>query len=92
MVPVASALQMQRKPALKPTHSQEEVMMAEDYFWDDGKYGGVLEQAAWGSVQASGSYHSAAMNARVGGVKRRSWQLGYLTKVGACAAHDESLG
>jgi len=83
---------MQRKPASKPMHSQEEVMMAEDYFWDDGKYGGVLEQVAWGSVQSSGDYHSAVMNARVGGVKRRSWQLGYPTKVGAYAAHDASLG
>lgn len=92
MVPNALALQMQRKPASKPMHSQEEVTMAEDYFWDDGKYGGVLEQAAWGSVRASGSYHSGATNARVGGVIRRSWQLDYPTKVDAYAAHDASLG
>jgi len=91
VAPDALVLHMQRKLRLKPMHCQEEVMMAEDYFWDDGKYEGVLEQAAWGSDHGSDYCYSAVMDAKIGAVKQRNWQLGYPMKFGAYVVHDEAF-
>jgi hypothetical protein len=71
VAPDVSALQRQKKLVSERRHCREEGMMVEDYFWDGGSCGVVLEQATRDLIHASVEGF-ATTGATIGTGKRRN--------------------